>query len=717
MADTPSAPPARNVKRWQHFLKTHGLDPGSADGVWGARTAGATADFQKRAGLPATGSLDRNTRQAAQDSGFEPTFTIGPYLDNDLRERRPYFLIPLLCLDPHSAPQDVRARLKGALAGQRFSDIYVLSHGWHRNFYSAVAAYDRLVSRFSVLRRRGRLVPPHTDDYRPLFLALHWHSDPGEDQWVDAAGRRHKAGFLQNIQAAFTAKLGANVTDADFLNDWENIFAFLTAVSAPGVPALSSQMDKLAQDLLNTLDERYELKGGPGADAGEKAAMAWACFNEAPPQRVLTDQGERPRSYNGLGNALVSLFKFLGATLGLGTVLAYLFGGRFTLHVGHPPVLWDLWLGRWFIGLRGISAVARQPPTVLVSTWLLLSLMVLGITALWNQRHRKGRASQGLPLAALLGWLPLQAVCAAPLVVWAFLTYLLGGPVASFWTRHWGTFPFVFDERYRIGRPRKHNGRDLLAGLARGPLWLLKKAVGADSQVMAVADTLDGQFAFWEMQRKGADAGREAGDFLADLITDVEGLHGARIHAIGHSFGGLLLANAMHRLAARRVEDAAVRQSVVLQTLCLVQGALGADWFDGEETLRQAIQGNITCIYSAYDTANGFYYPFSNNGRMAAGFVGLTRVGKGYPTPSLGKDGLFASLVLPPHLDDALDRALAPGGPDAAYGWHKAVNLDGSRVIYEGPAAAGGGHDDIFKDDVVHLLWASAALERPETPV
>jgi len=49
------------------------------------------------------------------------------------------------------------------------------------------------------------------------------------------------------------------------------------------------------------------------------------------------------------------------------------------------------------------------------------------------------------------------------------------------------------------------------------------------------------------------------------------------------------------------------------------------------------------------------------------------------------------------------------------------MSLDASRLEYEGNPAAGGGHDDIFKDDVVNLLWsvtnvgssADLAVRRP----
>jgi hypothetical protein len=34
------------------------------------------------------------------------------------------------------------------------------------------------------------------------------------------------------------------------------------------------------------------------------------------------------------------------------------------------------------------------------------------------------------------------------------------------------------------------------------------------------------------------------------------------------------------------------------------------------------------------------------------------------------------------------------------------LNIDASRLCYAGSPAAGGGHDDVFKDDVVNLIWA-----------
>ncbi len=121
-----------------------------------------------------------------------------------------------------------------------------------------------------------------------------------------------------------------------------------------------------------------------------------------------------------------------------------------------------------------------------------------------------------------------------------------------------------------------------------------------------------------------------------------------------------------------------------------------------------AVWTGLACIYSRYDSANGFYYPLANHGRLAAGYVGLcseNKKGQPYDLPVKGRedqDGLFASLTKPPDLLPLL-AALQKERHTTDKPW--IVNLDASRFIYEGAAAVGGGHDDIFKDDLIHLVW------------
>jgi pimeloyl-ACP methyl ester carboxylesterase len=215
------------------------------------------------------------------------------------------------------------------------------------------------------------------------------------------------------------------------------------------------------------------------------------------------------------------------------------------------------------------------------------------------------------------------------------------------------------------------------------------------------------------MQRKGVEAGRQAGEFVARLHGECPALRDARIHLIGHSFGGLVVVNAARYLTARKAGGEL--PGLRLHTLCLLQAAIASNWFEDEPAILEAFGGAIGCIYSGYDTANGFYYPLANNSRRASGFVGLCNMGgdaaagKGLTPVTLGKGGLFASLAEPPRLADALAKAGKPGGAETAW----LLNLDASRLIYQGPVAAGGGHVDIFKDDVIHLTWAVTRLGLP----
>jgi hypothetical protein len=228
------------------------------------------------------------------------------------------------------------------------------------------------------------------------------------------------------------------------------------------------------------------------------------------------------------------------------------------------------------------------------------------------------------------------------------------------------------------------------------------------------------------MQFLGVETGRRAADFIAHLFEasakqQPDFLAQARLHFLGHSFGSLVIANALRHLALDETlsgnpwslisERGDANRKV--HTLCLVQGAIASAWFEGEHRLMQCLDGALACVYSRYDTANGFYYPVANHARLAAGYVGLYCADKKeepYDLPVKGRedqDGLFASLTSPPELMPLLT-ALQKARNAASTPW--SVNLDASRLIYAGSVVTGGGHGDIFKDDVVHLAWAVTLL-------
>lgn len=107
-----------------------------------------------------------------------------------------------------------------------FTDVFVVSHGWHRNLFGAAAAYDRLLSRFLLLLYTGRL-PLQRDNRRrfnPLILGLHWHSDPGKD-----AGSMAAAGVIKPVSCAMPGR---------FLNLWrEPALARISSCSLKCCPA------------------------------------------------------------------------------------------------------------------------------------------------------------------------------------------------------------------------------------------------------------------------------------------------------------------------------------------------------------------------------------------------------------------------------------------------------------------------------------------------
>ncbi len=662
-----------------------------------------------------------------------PTFEIGPDKPGDLRTARPYFLVPLLGLDAAKGVHHHRDRIIDYVKDQEFTDVFLLSHGWHRNFFSAVAAYDRLISRFAALSRRGRL-QPKTQPFRPLFLAMHWNSDPQEDAWVDTAGRRDKSSFLARAAALFEP--AAHISEGAFLNALEDLYEFMTYISAPDVKAFAPDADRLDTQVFTALTQNCEVRGrldgGPPTPPEEKVALIWRCYDEAEPQRVLLDQAESPQAFANPFSALSNLLKFLVAAVGLFALLGLIPKLLGVFHISTPDLLQRAvgWLaGRPVVG-PALEWVAPRGGSVhwgrLLTALTAAAAAILGGTIFWQQTLRHGRGARGLPVLAVGSWLPLQLLLTLPLLLYLFTTFLFRTPLVLLAPLAYGYGPAwhgsrllslvafllacvavsfgagaldlpvsgLSDERPPAGR----RIRDGLAWVARLPIRAFRLSVAPDSRSLGLAEGLEKQLAFWEMQRKGVRAGCEAGRFVDGLLQTLQAarspaLADARIHLIGHSFGGLVLVNAARVLAA------APRP---FDSLILLQAAIGSAWFAREPWCRngEVLRGVLACVYSAYDMANGFYYPASNNGRMAAGYVGLCRVGsRRGRAQCLGKGGLFASLSQPPDLASHVHGA-------APY----ALNLDASRLIYAGDAAAGGGHDDVYKDDVIHMLWAITQL-------
>lgn len=642
----------------------------------------------------------------------------------DLRKARPFFLVPLGDAGLPGISNLVLQNIKAHVAqSKKVTDIFVLSHGWHRNLFTGVTAYDRLLSRFLFLFYRGRLQktpsasPPL--DFNPMLIALHWNSDPGDDRWTDKSGRRHKASFLANVQEQFVP---GPIGEAQFQSDFEDIFEFMTQISAANLNATDPGLDGLASQLTDKLAQ-YEPRYCPSSAAScdDKVTLLWRCYAESQAKALLGDQNKTPKPVGNTIDALSALGKFIIGLAGLGLV-----GQLFNKPLAE---LGRLIAGGWtnlIVSLYGSTDAPAWVHALAGLGMYSVSVSVLfGLLYLWkpvSQHVLRIKQPAGVSIPGLVFYVPLQILVLLPLIVGLLITFIfrsmlvLLGPLASLIWGDWsytywaaGGFiaysvlmsalglpvPRLFDEKAGSRKGAMSVWRYRSAQLARVPVQLIRPLISPDSRVLGFIEVIDSQIAFYEMQLKGTRMGEKAAHFLDRLVKETfAGREDdpVRIHLIGHSFGGLVVAN-----AARSYLMGNPSKSAVVRSLCLVQAAMASNWFEGQKDWLSGIKGAVSCIYSAKDTANGFYYPLANNGRMAAGFVGLCN------TPphvvDLGKGGIFSMLVAPPPL-----KAMAPPPPPLVY------NLDASRLIYEGGMATGGGHDDIFKDDVVHLLWSACSI-------
>lgn len=742
---------AASVAHWQSFLRQRGLYAGSLDGEFGPETARATRAFQRKAGIGADGVAGPETAASAAKHGMvlpHEMFEIGPDRRDVLLEARPYFLVPV---DAPEATDRVKRRITRWVVGKNraITDVYVIIHGWHRNLLAAVAAYDRMAARLALLRRRGR-IRPH-GDYAPLFLSIHWHSDPGEDGWVDAAGSRSRASFMDHARAVFEPK---SRSSRRFTQDFEDIYELLSRMCSHDVPALSSWDNWLLSRRLTAVLDRYRFRDAEDGTPDEKSAVVWMCWHEAQPQHCAAEQPRPPQPRLNAIQAGANLLRFVVSaagtpvTMAAAIVTAWQVIGQWIcpfLREGGIRAWWLLsaaWAAlhmaaRAYFTAKGArpddpfdAETARRPPGTLLD-YGTLALDVWGNLA--GEKCSAPKLSGAGTRRSASGSIPLERRRCVPAsgmagVLWAVLQlpriavlgtactwlYLLGGCIRN--------RRLLFDERIglrnqppRAAFPPQPTILERMACWAAQPAVWLMNVLPADGFWRQLAEAVSAQLAFWHMQRKAVLAGRRTADFLVRLEAGCGLTRKARIHFIGHSFGALAAANAARHLALERRRD--------FHSLCLLAPAMAADWFDGETLMLNSLTGALGCVYSRFDTANSFYYPLACLARSSAGSSGIVAAsassrpqradwGPARPSKSLYENRIasftvhqvsasaFACLTRPPDLLGACG-GHEPDGKARCF-----FNLDASSIMYEGAPAAGGGHDDVFKDDVVNLMWA-----------
>jgi hypothetical protein len=537
--------------------------------------------------------------------------------------------------------------------------------------------------------------------------------------WVDKEGRRSKVGFMERARKAFRIADPAQTTEGTFERDFELMFELLSTLSAPDTDASGSAYDVEACGYASVLDERYELAGASGASLDDKVAALWTCYHEAPSRRILFGQDQKPRSFATGLDGLRRLWGFVVAVVPVVTLLGFLLNMpvprtsvrdvTFVIGPGTPvqsvrratvrdlgAVAWRT-LGR--LGLRTVGLAIPSAPEPQSDWWArlrphaaatvvlgLICRLLLYLIGIWRSLA-PNRPATTIPWLAMIPWLYLQVLFAVPVLLYSLLGLILSFAyvgVVGQWLR------LLSDEREGArNRPAARvptlSLAAALAWLARRPIVWLRSSVATDSRFTNLADLIEAQLAFYDMQQRGVQTGLALGDALDELWRDLPEMEKARLHLAGHSFGALVVANAARTLAFRPEFKGEIR------TVTFLQGALASAWYDRERVLLDRVTGAVSSVFSRYDTANGFWYPLGNLGREAAGHVGLCG------GLDIADNPMPPMLVVPPQLG-------RPGKPP------KGLNVDASRLVYDGPPAVGGGHGDIYKDDVIHVLWAAMQL-------
>ncbi|MEQ1823543.1 MAG: hypothetical protein ABL949_13615 [Fimbriimonadaceae bacterium] len=716
---------------------------------------------------------------------------------------------------------------------RKVDDIVVFTHGWHRNLYGGVAAYDRLVSIFLQLYGRvdsegNRKLDPLNDSSTPLFLGLHYHSDPGLNSWTDYGGRRNRDDFLLRVQQVIEPM--ANKVDASAMmtSDFETAFELFQKLCAPDVDPVSEGLRRDAERLPLS---GYRLKGtqsenrSPLSRELEVLTVAWSCFHEAEQTVATSEQTVLPRRFIGtlawlttVGTVMLSLVPL---TLVASQILKAFNTGL--LSTSRLPLFLQSAITRISEGFTQLCNAVGDIPRVGTTLELLLPyfflylLLWLSLTAavLRNRERtfvdgqgvgeesesrelRISRQRRGIRFLGNVCYIPLQIVHILPIVCYVLISpifttreftviaatvlglVMLSGDspelwvqlgigagivlsiAATYYVRHQmapersgarGAAPIPRRDRERVAAYvyRLFEGiRGSLVWFAMLPIKLARQSARAEQSLRNLWDVVETQLAFWSMARKAADVGEFAARFLAQLFKDCDrNLKGARIHLVGHSHGGIVTVNLakwlsyairahglgwkrrmvelndearadssfevlkQERVALWRSEICEQRELLNFEptldghllNVVTVNGAYMTNWFEGEDVAVAGIEGAIGCCFSKYDTANNFWYPLANMGRMSAGSVGhWIRKQRspivGEPLPSIAlttasKGDVDGKVDMVRRLDFVGDN------PEKV----KFLNIDCSRFVFKGSVLPQGAHVDIYKKDVVATIW------------
>lgn len=689
------------------------------------------------------GEKEESVADSGPDARFSRSYFFAPVLDDEFFQGRPQSSRKLY--------NDALDRISSYLKTQPITDLIVIAHGWHRNLFSSMAAYDRLTSIYLEMAARERLQELRPGS-KPAIIGVHYHSDPGNDDWVDYSGRRDRESFLRNVQDRIEPRPGT--TQLQLVADFEDIFDLFTRLGAPAVDPTTPGMTSRSQAVGSTFAQ-YQLSGNAASRSSDVLTVAWACYHEADMVGQTVEQDDEPaRSIPPLNWAKRVVTLLLTVISSIGFLWSALTGKLQTVALGCLNTYAD-----WFHGLLPTTSRSLAFLALAVGIYLLCWLGLWSVVLLNQERKfdagqgagilyltravRRQQQNSGTKFWGTAFFLPLQLVHMVPILTWCLVTPLVGswggvvltslgvGVVVTH-----GAMPgsrwlevtreplilslttalslaitgslLLFSRSGYLSERGEFKGlaeppefkrlalarwpgflRGILVWLALGPIHVAKRASRPEQTWVGVWQAIENQIAFWNMADKAVFAGGIIGRLLEQIAGKAAPLTPYRIHLVGHSHGGIVVCNAANWLS----REGAPTAPLELQTVITINGAYRSDWFEGQRHITAATSGTIAAMFTRYDTANSLWYPLANLGRKSAGSVGFWLRDPippevGEPLPSVTVSDARLSPAGEPQFHDRLTSV----GADPAK--TKFLNVDSSRFIFQGPPLPQGAHGE-----------------------
>ncbi|MFF8999482.1 serine-threonine protein kinase [Streptomyces achromogenes] len=232
---------------------------------------------------------------------------------------------------------------------------------------------------------------------------------------------------------------------------------------------------------------------------------------------------------------------------------------------------------------------------------------------------------------------------------------------------------------------------------------------GAGTAGFGLPDPWDGakellrQATYYQMKRRAGTVGEHGlGPLLGRLAKAAPGV---RVHLVGHSFGGRLVAFALRGLPeqVRTVKSVTLLQGAFSHYAFAARLPHAADRSGALKDVQRRVDGPLVCCHSHFDTALGTIYPLASrlagDDRSCAGNEIAAMLGPRWG--ALGHDGVQA---VPGTA--RLDLAAALGGGLPASG---CVNVDAAAVVRRGGAPTGA-HSDIVHPELARLVLAAGRI-------